>query len=313
MILAGLSASLPLLVDTEGEDGRNRLVSLNALAVTGGTVCVVFGGGSAIGLRRALDSHLSPNSADATLVAVGALLFSLAGLLALMLRKNDLGPLPHEIKRESVVQAYREMRDGFLFLKSFRDCFLGISATAIQRGGLTALTLMALLLNRNTFNDPNLPEQGLSGFATAVTAAGAGVAVGALIAPFGVAKFGRHMWIRISLIAGAIPMFALAIKQINLILLATGFFAALAGQGVKVTNDALVQSKISDQFRGRVFAVYDVMVNGGIVLGAVLASLLLPRSGQSSVVPFFVGGIYILIGTFFLRRENFNSDYRSTI
>ena len=313
LILAGLSASLPLLVDTEGEDGRNRLVSLNALAVTGGTVCVVFGGGSAIGLRRALDSHLSPNSADATLVAVGALLFSLAGLLALMLRKNDLGPLPHEIKRESVVQAYREMRDGFLFLRSFRDCFLGISATAIQRGGLTALTLMALLLNRNTFNDPNLPEQGLSGFATAVTAAGAGVAVGALIAPFGVAKFGRHMWIRLSLIAGAIPMFALAIKQINLILLATGFFAALAGQGVKVTNDALVQSKISDQFRGRVFAVYDVMVNGGIVLGAVLASLLLPRSGQSSVVPFLVGGIYILIGTFFLRRENFNSDYRSTI
>ena len=172
---------------------------------------------------------------------------------------------------------------------------------------------MALLLNRNTFNDPNLPEQGLSGFATAVTAAGAGVAVGALIAPFGVAKFGRHMWIRISLIAGAIPMFVLAIKQIDLILLATGFFAALAGQGVKVTNDALVQSKISDQFRGRVFAVYDVMVNGGIVLGAVLASLLLPKSGQSSVVPFLVGGIYILIGTFFLRRENFNSDYRSTI
>ena len=42
LILAGLSASLPLLVDTEGEDGRNRLVSLNALAVTGGTVCVVL-------------------------------------------------------------------------------------------------------------------------------------------------------------------------------------------------------------------------------------------------------------------------------
>ena len=313
LILAGLSASLPLLIDTKGEEGRNRLVSINALAVTGGTVFVVFGGGFAIALRRALDSHVSANSADSLLVLIGALFFAGSGALAMTLKKGSLGPQAHEIKRESVAQAYREMREGFRFLRTFKDCFLGISATAIQRGGLTALTLMALLLNRNTFHNPDLPEQGLAGFATAVTAAGFGVAIGALITPFGVARFGRHLWIRISLIAGAIPMFALATRQINLILLTTGFFAALAGQGVKVTNDALVQSKISDEYRGRVFAVYDVMVNGGIVCGAILASLILPKSGESHMVPLLVGTIYIAIGTVILRKRNFNSDYRSTI
>lgn len=63
-----------------------------------------------------------------------------------------------------------------------------ISATAVQRGGLTALTLMALLLNRNTFNDPADPEAGLAGFAFAITIAGIGITIGAIVAPFGVKK-----------------------------------------------------------------------------------------------------------------------------
>ena len=313
LILAGLSASLPLLIDSSGESGKRRLVSINALAVTGGTVAVVLGGGFGIGVRRILDGQTDSNSADAALILIGAALFATAGALALTLKKNVLGPLPHEIRKVSPYEAYREMREGLAFLRKFSDCYRGISATSIQRGGLTALTLMALLLNRNTFNDPSQPDLGLAGFASAVTAAGAGVAVGALIAPFGVARFGRHLWIRISLIAGGIPMIALAIKQINLTLLLTGFFAALAGQGVKVTNDALVQSTIADEFRGRVFAVYDVMVNAGIVSGALLASLILPTSGLSTPLPILIACVYLLMGTVFLKRARFNSDYRSTI
>ena len=312
LILAGLSASLPLMIDTSGEEGRNRLVSINALAVTGGTVCVVLGGGFAIGIRRLLDSQSSANSADSFLVTIGALLFGLAALLALTFKKSTLGPLTHEIRKESLTQAYREMRAGFTFLRSYRDCYLGITATAIQRSGLTALTLMALLLNRNTFNDPAFPERGLAGFATAVTVAGAGVAVGALIAPFGVARFGRHLWIRISLVSGAIPLLILALRQVEVTLFIAAFFAALVGQGVKVTNDALVQSKIPDEYRGRVFAVYDVMVNAGIVGGAIIASFILPESGKSSSVPITVATTYLVIGAILLRRSNFNSDYRST-
>ena len=37
----------------------------------------------------------------------------------------------------------------------------------------------------------------------------------------------------------------------------TAFFTALCGQSLKVTNDALVQSKIDDIFRGRVIDVTD--------------------------------------------------------
>lgn len=310
LILAGLSAGLPLLLDTSS--GRTTLVSVNAIAVTGGTVFVVIGGGIGIGVRNLLDGRVTADQADALLISLGSITFFLAALFALLLKKNDLGPLPHEVRKESVTQAYREMVAAFRFLRKIKDCFLGINATAIQRSGLTALTLMALLLNRNTFHDPADPESGLAGFAFAITVAGIGITFGAILAPFGVAKFGRHRWIRISLIASAVLPIALAFNQNQFFLVATGFFAGMAGQGVKVTNDALVQSKIADQFRGRVFAVYDVIVNAGIVGGAIIAALVLPSDGLSSLLPALIAITYILFALIFLRGKNFNSDFAPT-
>ena len=309
LILAGLSAGLPLLLDTSGTEGRNILVSINATAVTGGTVFVVLGGGIGIGIRGLLEGSFDANQADGILVMLSAACFFIAGLLALRIKKEQLGPLPHEVKKQSVRAAYQEMIDGFIFLRRIRDCFLGISATAVQRGGLTALTLMALLLNRNTFNDPADPEAGLAGFAFAITVAGIGITIGAVIAPFGVKRFGRHAWIRYSLYASAILPVLLALQQSELFLVATGFFAGMAGQGVKVTNDALVQSKIADEFRGRVFAVYDVMVNAGIVSGAIIAAFVLPPDGVSSLLPALIALAYVLVALVVLRPQRFNKDF----
>ena len=309
LILAGLSAGLPLLFDTSGTEGRNTLVSINATAVTGGTVFVVLGGGIGIGIRGLLEGSVNANQADGYLVLLSSACFFIAGLLALRLKKDQLGPLPHEVTKQSVVAAYKEMIEGFKFLRNIKDCFLGISATAVQRGGLTALTLMALLLNRNTFNDPADPEAGLAGFAFAITIAGIGITIGAIIAPFGVKRFGRHAWIRYSLFASAILPIALAFEQNEFFLVATGFFAGMAGQGVKVTNDALVQSKIVDEYRGRVFAVYDVMVNAGIVSGAIIAAFVLPANGVSSVLPALIAVAYISVAVIALRPRRFNSDF----
>ena len=312
LILAGLSAGLPLLLDTSGPEGRTTLVSVNATAVTGGTVFVVLGGGIGIGIRNLMEDRLAADQADALLISISSITFFIAALFALLLKKADLGPLPHEMRKESISEAYSEMIAAFRFLKRIRDCFLGISATAIQRSGLTALTLMALLLNRNTFNDPADPESGLAGFAFAITIAGVGITIGAILAPIGVAKYGRHKWIRLSLFASAILPVLLALQQSELLLVATGFFAGMAGQGVKVTNDALVQSKIRDEYRGRVFAVYDVMVNFGIVSGAVIAALILPPSGESMALPALIAAVYILFAATALRKKNFNSDFSTT-
>ena len=161
------------------------------------------------------------------------------------------------------------------------------------------------MLERNTCNDPSLPEKGLKGFGIALSLAGVGLFLGAFLAPYGVSKVGRHRWIRFSLLASSVCPLILAASQTQIALILTAFLTSFFGQNVKVTNDALVQSKIDDYFRGRVFAVYDVLVNGAIVTGGLLAALLLPTSGISMWVPLCVSAAYFLAAIRLLRRSVF--------
>jgi hypothetical protein len=281
------------------------LISANALAVTGGSVLVVLGGGLGVAIRNIFDSLAVADHADAMLVLFASGGYLTASLLALRLGRKEIGPLPHEVKEASFKEGLIEMREGFAFLRTHQDAIRGILATAIQRGGITALTLTALLLERNTFNSPDNPEAGLKGFGIVLTIAGIGITIGALTAPYGVARFGRHRWIKWSMLLGAFGPIFLIVSQTEVALALTGFFVALCGQNVKVTNDALVQSKIDDYYRGRVFAVYDVLVNGAIVSGGLIAALMLPTSGVTPWVPALVSAIYLLVALRLLRPKKF--------
>ena len=299
LILAALSAGLPLLVDA------NSLVTANAMAVTGGSVLVVIGGGIGVGVRALVDSLAIANHADALLILFASVGYFITAVLTTRLKKSEIGPQKHEIQSASFSQGLKDMREGFSFLAIHSDAARGILATAVHRGGLTALTLTALLLERNTFNDPALPENGLKGFGFALSFAGLGVFLGAFLAPFGVSKVGRHRWMRFALFVSAFCPLILAVSQTQIGLIATAFLTSFFGQNLKVTNDALVQSKIDDYFRGRVFAVYDVVVNGAIVSGGIIAALLLPTSGVSAIVPLCVSAAYLLVVVRLLRASVF--------
>lgn len=160
LILAATSAGLPLLVN------QTNLISANAMAVTGGSVFLVLGGGLGMGLRKVFDSFATADQIDAYLIAAAAGGYALASFMALRLQKLEIGPLPHQSKAASLAQGFIEMREGWNFLKTHPDAKRGIIANGLQRGGLTALTLVGLMLERNTFNDPNKPEAGLSGLAS---------------------------------------------------------------------------------------------------------------------------------------------------
>lgn len=295
LILAGLSAGIPLMIESKS------LISANALAVTGGSVWVVLGGGIGLGLRRLLNGDTTADHADGYIILVAAAGYMVAALFASVLKKKEIGPLDHEIKNASFAQGIIEMREGVRFLRQHIDAARGIAAIAIHRGGITALTLIALLLERNTFNDPADSEAGLAGLSFTLSIAAIGFVVGAVAAPYGVRKVGRHRWMRFSLIASTCgPLFILFVRT-PLTLICAAFVTALFGQSLKVTNDALVQSKIDDIYRGRVFSVYDVVVNGAIVSGAVIAALLLPNSGDTYIVPALVSAIYLIAGARLLR------------
>ena len=299
LILAGLSAGIPLMTDSKS------LISANALAVTGGSVWVVLGGGVGLGIRQLLNGTESANHADALLVLIAAVGYFITAFLSALLKRDEIGPLAHEIAEGGFAQGIQEMRDGFNFLKEHADAARGIAATAIHRGGLTALTLTALLLERNTFHDPTDSEAGLAGLSFALSIAAVGFVVGAAIAPYGVRRVGRHRWIRLSITGASASVLLLVIARTPTLLIAPAFFTALCGQSLKVTNDALVQSKIADLFRGRVFAVYDVLVNGAIVTGALIAAWVLPISGDSWQLPALIAVIWFLVATVLLQPKKF--------
>lgn len=304
LILAGLSAGLPLLVE------KKELIAANALAVTGGTIFVVIGGGLGIGLKNILDTSKTGDHIDALLILISAAGYLTAALFASRIGKREIGPLPHEISQE--IKGFGEMLQGFHILRSHSDALRGIFATGVQRGGITALTLMALLLERNTFNATDNPDAGLRGFAYALAIAGVGIGLGALAGPFGVAKFGRHKWIRISMLAPIGFLLLFGIFPNEFMMIATAFFVGGFGQSLKITNDALVQSKIEDEYRGRIFAFYDVAVNGAIVSGAIISALVLPADGVSLFMPWLIAFAYALAAFVLLRKTKFAAYSSST-
>jgi MFS family permease len=299
LILAGLSAGIPLMTKPE------TLISANALAVTGGSVWVVLGGGVGLGIRRILDASAAADKTDALIVLTASLGYVCAALLAATLEKYEIGPRTHEIVKGSFTQGFREMREGFQFLSVHRDAARGITAVALHRGGITALTLTALLLERNTFHDPLDSAAGLAGLSFTLSIAAVGFVIGAFIAPLGVSVMGRHRWIRLSMACASISALLLVTERTPIILAATAFLTALFGQSLKVTNDALVQSKIDDFFRGRVFSVYDVVVNAAIVTFSLFAAWILPISGDSAALPLSVSIVWAVAAIVMLHPKAF--------
>jgi len=298
LILAGLSAATPRLVSPE------NLIGANALSVTGGTIAIVLGGGVGVGLRQIFNSIADSDQADSLLVIVAALGYFIAALLALRAKRDEFGPEPHVVA-PAWYEGFNEMREGFRYLTERTTSFIAIVVVAIQRGGLTALTLMALILERNTFNDADNPDAGLGGFAFALVLSGVGIMLGAIITPAATRIINRYTWSRYSMVAAAIMpiVFALTLNEITLILM--GFFTGMAGQAVKVTNDAIVQQTTSDIYRGRVFAVYDVIVNAAIVSGALLCSAFLPTSGLTRTVPIGICIAYLFAALALMNKRIF--------
>jgi len=298
LILAGLSAATPRLVSPE------NLIGANALSVTGGTIAIVLGGGVGVGLRQIFNSVADPDQADSLLVIVAAVGYFIAALLALRAKRDEFGPEPHVVA-PAWYEGFNEMREGFRYLTERTTSFIAIVVVAIQRGGLTALTLMALILERNTFNDADNPDAGLGGFAFALVLSGVGIMLGAIITPAATRIINRYTWSRYSMVAAAIMpiVFALTLNEITLILM--GFFTGMAGQAVKVTNDAIVQQTTSDIYRGRVFAVYDVIVNAAIVSGALLCAAFLPTSGLTRTVPIGICIAYLFAALALMNKRIF--------
>ncbi|MFE7775566.1 MFS transporter [Streptomyces sp. NPDC057445] len=283
-ILAGLSASLPRVVDEE------RLVMANSLSPTAGTLAATAGAGLAFGLR------LMASDSDAVVVLLGAALYLCAGLASLRMARTLLGPdtelvQPHLVA--AVLSTARGLVEGLRHLSERRTAARALAAMALFRFCYGALTVMVLMLCRYAWSSTE--SEGLTLLGLAVGLSGAGFFAAAVVTPWAVGRLGQYGWVAMCAGLAAVLEPALALPFAPIPMLTAAFILGLVTQGAKIATDTVVQMSVADAFRGRVFSLYDVLFNVAFVGAAGVAALMLPPDGRSVPLVLSAAAIYAVV------------------
>ncbi|MGP3687265.1 MFS transporter [Streptomyces sp. IBSNAI002] len=293
-VLAGLSASLPRVV------GPGQLVTANALSPTAGTLAATAGGGLAFLVRLLADD------ADALVVLLGAGLYLTAALASLRLAIGLLGPdhppgLRHPSVAEGAALTVRGMAEGLRHLASRREAARALTAMTMMRFCYGALFVMLLMLCRYSWSENEADGLALLGIAVGVS--GAGFFTAAVVTPWLVGRLGPLGWITACSAGAAVLVPALGLFFTPGPMLAAAFVLGLATQGAKISTDTVVQSRVDDDYRGRVFSLYDVLFNIAFVGAAAVASLMLPTDGQSVPLILSVAALYAVTAALLGRQR----------
>ncbi|MFI9050555.1 MFS transporter [Streptomyces sp. NPDC053427] len=290
-VLAGISAALPRVVD-----GEQQLVMANSLAPTAGTLAATAGGGLAFAVRLA-GSHV-----DAFVVLLAAALYLCSALTALRMAPALLGPDPSRLQPhlwEALLSTVRGLVDGLRHLKERRPPTHALAAMTLIRFCYGALTVMVLMLCRYSWADTE-PE-GLALLGITVVVSGVGFFAAALVTPWAVERLNPFGWIACCAAMGAVLVPALGLFFTPEPMLTAAFILGLSTQGTKISTDTVVQFSVDDAFRGRIFAIYDVLFNVAFVGAAAVAALMLPPSGRSVVLLVVVTVLYVIVATALVR------------
>ena len=289
---SALSASLPHVV------GDRELVTANALATTCGTVVTTIGGAAAIGVR----ALTAGGDRSYALVAAAALVpYLLAALVARQFGRTELGPDDTErANRESVRQIAAGLAAGARHVRGRPAARNALAAIGVHRLCFGLWTVTTLLLYRNYFAADGVIRSGLAGLTQLVVAIAIGGGLAALVTPAIARRIGYGRWPALLLAASGIVVVACTLPYRLAAALLAGLLLGFTSQGIKICVDTVLQSDVADEFRGRVFALYDALFNLALVAAAVLTALVLPEDGHTPRTAVILGVVYVCAGLTYL-------------
>ena len=288
-VLAGLSAALPRVVD------EPRLVTANSLSPTAGTLAATVGGGAAFVVHLFLAAGAG---ADAATVVLAGLLYACAGLTALTLGRDLLGPDVRERGPRlaaAVISTGHGLLAGLRHLRERPAARQALAAMTAMRFCYGALTVILLMLCRYTWSDASDSDHGLALLGLAVGLSAAGFFTAAVVTPWATARLGTAGWITGCSAASALLLIPLALPFREGPMMLAAFMLGVTTQGAKIATDTVVQTHVDDRYRGRVFSLYDVAFNVAFVGAAAACALLLPPDGRSSAVIIALSLIYAVV------------------
>jgi MFS family permease len=282
-VLSALSAALPHTTD------RPSLVPANAVSTTAGSVATVAGGAVAVAL---LSLGNAGDGAYAVMTAGAAVPYLASAAAVAGLGHGSLGP--DGGTRLTLRDVGTGMLAGARHVWGIRPAATALAVITVHRLCFGLVTLMTLLLFRNTLGPWGPVPGGLAGLGVVVAAGAGGTLLAAVVTPPAVRRLGRRGWVTLVLAVLAPATVALGLSFTAPAVVLAGFALGFGGQAVKICVDSTLQETVEDDVRGRVFSVYDMLVNVSYVVALLVAALLIPASGVAPAVVLAVGVLYAL-------------------
>jgi MFS family permease len=248
LFLTTKGAALPALLH------ERHLLDGNSLSGGGGMVSALLGGVLGIALLGVFEA------AEAFVVA--GLIYAAAATLSLRIST----PLSHPHARaervtDTVVRIAGELVDGFAAIWRHVAARLPLIGIFVLRSIGIFVAISAILVIKNEFTGDIGRFGRLSSSALALGAAGAGAFVGALTTPLMGRKLSNPGLIVLGFAVSGLGIIALGgIRNIPAVMGVT-LVGGYGGFMSKVATDAQVQEALPDEYRGRAFALYDILYN----------------------------------------------------
>lgn len=286
-IQACLAASVPHVVT------REHLVTANALFPTLGTTSAAIAAGLGIGAQRYFGSS---DRANSLLILIGCVCTLTASYWAtrikprMILGPEGIAPTVNHHFKDSISDLYI----GLKTLREFASARNSIYAASLQRFAFGITTIYALMLSRTTWSTEGKVTNSISDFGACAGSAALGAFIAAMISVFLLSepdheghRVMRQAHLRLASITACIaclPIVSVAIQVASLVSVCIAAFTiAFAGQFLKINADTTIQATIDDSQRGRVFSIFDMLLNGALVLG-ISAFALIPALGKYAVI-----------------------------
>ena len=226
---------------------------------------------------------------DAASLGTAAVFFLGASGVAARFPRTRLGPVDVPARgaatlRSDLAHLGRGLAHGAGYLLRRQTPAQALGVMAVHRF-LYGMTFVAsILISRNLLSDGS--DTGLGVFATVLAATAVGFGAAIVLTPVVAARLGTRGWIVVCLVLASASQLVLAVTLTYVSMLVCAVTLGLAAQGAKIAVDTIVQRDTLDQFRGRAFAISDVMYNSAFIGAAAVAAVTLPDVGYSR--PMFV-------------------------
>lgn len=291
-LLAGLTAALQHTIDAD------EFLTASAVMPLVGPLTLLLGGAVGLGIRLLSAPTLGADRADALIFVLAALLWLGSVSLALRLDRLALGPTtPAPNTRFS--QTWHALSAAMAHLSRRLPASLALVTITGIRVLYGATMTTAILLFRNHFNDAAHLSRAMGQIGTWMGASAAGFAVSVLVVPPVSRRVGMRATVALMLACSAVTQATIGSVLAPLVLTGAAFVLGAFSQSLKICVDTIVQAHVGEQYKGRVFVVYDALYNAAIVLGAVLAAFCLPPDGASRTFLLSLGGAFAALAAVF--------------